>query len=170
MRLSMADPDAQRIAADLIARDGLFLDRCEWDEWLALYTEDCVFWVPAWRNESETVTDPDTEVSLIYHDSRVGLEERVHRVRTGKSVTTMPMPRTAHFVSNLLVTSASAGRIEALSSWQVAIYQPRSATQSTLAERYEHVLTGTPSGWKIASKKVILINDRVPTLVDFYCL
>ena len=72
--------------------------------------EDTVFWVPAWRNESETVEDPDTEVSLIYHDSRKGLEERVHRLRTGKSVTTMPLPRTAHFVSSFLVAEATGRR------------------------------------------------------------
>jgi 3-phenylpropionate/cinnamic acid dioxygenase small subunit len=166
----MPDQDPLRIASELVARDGHLLDRRDWDAWLALYADDCVFWVPAWRNESETVEDPDTEVSLIYHDSRVGLEERVHRVRTGKSVTTMPLPRTAHFASNFLVASATADSIAVHSSWQVLIYQPRSALQYTLAGRCEHTLKDTPAGWKIAAKKVILINDRVPTLVDFYCL
>ena len=155
---------------EVVAREGLLLDRRTWDAWLAMYREDAVFWVPAWRNESETVEDPDTEVSLIYHDSRKGLEERVLRLRTGKSVTTMPLPRTAHFVSGFLVAEATMENIDVHSSWQVVIYQPRSAVQYTLAGRYEHQLVNTGEGWKIAKKKIILINDRVPTLVDFYCL
>lgn len=163
------------VATELVAREGYLLDRRDWDAWLALYTQDTVFWVPAWRNESETVEDPDTEVSLIYHDSRVGLEERVHRLRTGKSVTTMPLPRTAHFVSNFLVGEATpagvaSDRIDVHSSWQVVIYQPRTAVQYTLAGRYEHRLVKSGDVWKIAKKKIVLINDRVPTLVDFYCL
>jgi 3-phenylpropionate/cinnamic acid dioxygenase small subunit len=158
------------IATEVVAREGHLLDRRDWDAWLALYTEAAVFWVPAWRNESETVEDPDTEVSLIYHDSRRGLEERVLRLRTGKSVTAMPLPRTAHFVSSFLLASSGAEAIDLHSSWQVAIYQPRSAIQYTLAGRYEHRLVKDGGGWKIARKKVILINDRVPTLVDFYCL
>lgn len=163
-------PEALLIATEVVAREGHLLDTRDWDGWVALYREDAVFWVPAWRNESETVEDPDTEVSLIYHDSRAGLEERVHRLRTGKSVTTMPLPRTAHFASGFLVAAASAEKIELRSSWQVVVYQPRSAVQYTLAGRCEHQLVKTGGDWKIAKKKIILVNDRVPTLVDFYCL
>jgi 3-phenylpropionate/cinnamic acid dioxygenase small subunit len=168
-------PEPLAVATELVAREGHLLDRRDWDAWLALYTQDAVFWVPAWRNESETVEDPDTEVSLIYHDSRLGLEERVHRLRTGKSVTTMPLPRTAHFSSGFLVAGATpagsaSDRIDLHSSWQVVIYQPRSAVQYTLAGRCEHRLVKSGDAWKIAEKKIILINDRVPTLVDFYCL
>jgi len=159
------------VAADVVVGEGHLLDRRDWDAWLALYREDAVFWVPAWRNESQTVEDPDTEVSLIYHDSRAGLEERVERLRTGKSVTTMPLARTAHLTSNFLLDGAPAADSIALhSSWQVVIYHPRTAAQYTLAGRYEHHLTRSEGVWRIGRKKIVLINDRVPTLVDFYCL
>lgn len=167
----MSDRGPLEIATEMVVREGHLLDARDWDGWLALYREDAVFWVPAWKNESQTVEDPDTEVSLIYHDTRAGLEERVARLRTGKSVTTMPFPRTAHFASNfLLFTAPSADRIALRSSWQVVIYQPRTATQHTLAGHYEHHLTKTEGIWRISRKKIVLINDRVPTLVDFYCL
>ena len=138
---------------------------------LALYREDAVFWVPAWKNESQTVSDPDTEVSLIYHDSRAGLQERVERLRTGKSVTTMPLARTVHFASNfMLAGEPSETSIEVHSSWQVLLYQPRGAAQHTLAGRCEHRLARSGGDWLISRKKVVLINDRVQTLLDFYCL
>lgn len=166
----MPEPGPFDLAAEVVVREGHLLDARDWDGWLGLYADDAVFWVPAWRNESQTVEDPDTEVSLIYHDTRAGLEERVTRLRTGKSVTTMPLPRTAHFASNFLLTAASPDRLELRSSWQVVVYQPRTAVQHTLAGHYEHQLKKTGDGWRISRKKIVLINDRVPTLVDFYCL
>lgn len=159
------------IASELVVREGHLLDSHDWDAWLGLYREDAVFWVPAWRNEAETVQDPDTEVSLIYHDSRVGLEERVLRLRTGKSVTVMPLPRTAHFASNFMLAAApTPERIDLRSSWQVMLYLPRTAAQYLLAGYYEHQLSRSGGVWQISRKKITLINDRVPTLVDFYCL
>ncbi|MDO9714523.1 aromatic-ring-hydroxylating dioxygenase subunit beta, partial [Paracraurococcus lichenis] len=86
--------DASAAVAELLYREGLLLDRQDWDGWLALYLEDAEFWVPAWTTEHTTTTDPARQVSLIYHDSRFGLEERVMRIRTRKSVTAMPLPRT----------------------------------------------------------------------------
>jgi len=38
-------------AAALLYREALSLDRGEWDDWLALFTEDAVFWMPAWRDD-----------------------------------------------------------------------------------------------------------------------
>ena len=34
-----------------------------WDDWLALYTEDCEFWVPAWKSEDTPTADPGAEVA-----------------------------------------------------------------------------------------------------------
>ena len=42
---------------------------------------------------------------LIYISSRVQLEECVSRVRSGRSATSSPLPRTAHAVSNVMVTA-----------------------------------------------------------------
>ena len=62
-------------AAELLYREAHFLDTRLWDDWLGLYTRDAVFWMPSWRNESETTDDPDTELSLIYYAGRANLEE-----------------------------------------------------------------------------------------------
>ncbi len=46
-------------AADVIFSEALAIDERRWDDWLAHFADDCVFWVPAWRSESELTTDPD---------------------------------------------------------------------------------------------------------------
>ena len=76
-RLELLD-QAQRLLFDEAAA----LDQRRWDDWLALYTEDCEFWVPAWKSEDVPTGDPGSEVSLVYYDSRAGLEERVWRIRS----------------------------------------------------------------------------------------
>ncbi len=168
----MADPETREVAADILYREGLYLDRRDWDAWLELYSEDAEYWVPAWRNEDQVVEDPDTEVSMIYHASRVSLEERVLRVRSGKSVTTRPLPRTTHFVSNLLAApeSGPAKAIEVTASWMVQLFHPRAARQDTLFGHYQYRLVSQQGRWRIRRKRVVLMNDRIPTLIDFYCL
>lgn len=168
----MIDQKLNAIAAALLYREGLYLDQRKWDQWLGLYTADAEYWVPAWRNEDELVQDPDTEVSMIYHASRVSLEERVLRIRSNKSVTTRPLPRTTHFVSNLLVEKEADGgaAIEATASWSVHLFHPRTARQDILFGHYEYGLVQQGGSWRIGRKKIVLMNDRIPTLIDFYCL
>jgi 3-phenylpropionate/cinnamic acid dioxygenase small subunit len=77
------------------------LDESRWDDWLDLYAEDACFWMPAWKNETETTTDPDTELSLIYYKGRNNLADRVWRVRSGQSVASTPRIRAVHLITNV---------------------------------------------------------------------
>lgn len=167
----MSDTKTTAEAAELLYREALYLDRQEWDAWLALYLPDAEFWVPAWKGEHQPTEDPDRELSLFYYSSRRGLEERVIRVRSGKSITTLPLPRTAHSVGNVIVEATETPEtIAALSTWTVHLYNPKDAKETVLFGRSEHRLRRTGEGWAIARKKVILLNDRIPTLLDFYCI
>ena len=57
---------AQRLLFDEAAA----LDQRRWDDWLALYTPDCEFWVPAWKSEDAPTGDPGAEVSLVISKGR----------------------------------------------------------------------------------------------------
>ncbi len=166
----MADRDPTAIATDLLHREARFLDTQDWDNWLALYAADVEYWVPAWRNEGELVDNVRREVSLIYHPSRAGLEERVLRIRSRKSVTAMPIPRTAHMIGNVLVDAASDDSIDGTASWIVNEYDPRLSKAHALFGRCEFRLRRIDGGWQIARKKTILLNDLIPTVIDFYNL
>ena len=163
---------ARHVVADLLAREGLHLDRKNWQAWLDLYSEDAVFWVPAWKNEDTPTNDPDGEISLIYHDGRYGLEERVARIQSRKSVTAMPLPRTAHLVANVLVGQQETNRIEATASFTVNLFDARTTRTATHFGLYELVLRRRTeaSAFVICYKKVLLMNDRVATNLDFYAI
>src|SRR5271155_2080667 len=66
-------------AATFLFREARHLDKREWDAWVSMYREDAVYWLPAWRDEYETTTDPQTEVSLWVHSKRLGLAYRIAR-------------------------------------------------------------------------------------------
>jgi benzoate/toluate 1,2-dioxygenase beta subunit/2,4,5-trichlorophenoxyacetic acid oxygenase 2 len=106
----------------------------------------------------------------MYHDSRESLAERIVRLRSGRTVTAMPLPRTTHLISGVLAREAGAGRIEASASWTTMIYFPRTSAQHALFGRAEHLLEERDGAWRIRRKKAILMNDRVPAAIDFYCL
>jgi benzoate/toluate 1,2-dioxygenase subunit beta len=153
-------------AEELLYREALLLDRGEWDAWLALYSEDAVFWMPAWRDEAAPISDPDSELSLIYYRGRRNLEERVWRARSGLSVASAPRPRVVHAVTNVLVEPDN--RVSA--SFCTQLYDVRAERTHAFFGRYEYRLRREADAWRIAMKKILLLNDVIPTVVDFYSI
>jgi 3-phenylpropionate/cinnamic acid dioxygenase small subunit len=158
-------------AEELLAREGRYLDTRQWEAWLDLYAEDAVYWVPAWKSEAEPTEDPDSELSLIYYESREWLADRAWRNRSGLSVAATPLWRTAHTVSNVLVEPpARPGEAEVRASWAVHVYDPATARQHVFFGLYEITFRREGEAWRIARKKILLLNDRIPTVLDVYML
>jgi len=82
MRLSRED------VQQFLYREARFLDDKEWQNWLALYAPDVEFWMPSWDDDDQLVTDPQTEISLIWYGNKGGLEDRVFRIGTERSSAT----------------------------------------------------------------------------------
>ena len=91
-------------------REARFLDDKEWDSWLGLYAPNVEFWMPSWDDDDELVTDPRTEISLIWYGNKSGLEDRVFRINTERSsATSLPEPRTSHNISNVEILEQEDG-------------------------------------------------------------
>jgi len=157
-------------AAELLYREALLLDRGEWDAWLELYLPDALFWMPAWRDETSPTEDPDRELSLIYYRGRRSLEDRVWRARSGLSIASAPRPRVVHAVTNVLVTAGAGAAEEAqtTASFTVHLRDVRAERSHVFFGRYEHDLRRVDGSWRIAAKKILLLNDVIPTVIDFY--
>jgi 3-phenylpropionate/cinnamic acid dioxygenase small subunit len=166
----MTDAEWLAVGTQVLYREARLLDARAWDEWLALYAEDCVYWVPAWDSEHELTTDPERELSLIYYASRAGLEDRVWRIRSGKSVASMPLPRTTHMIGNIELLRASTAQMELHSAWTTHVYLTKRKEHRMFFGTAEHTLRRVGDAWLIARKKITLVNDTVPTMVDVYCL
>ena len=162
---------AAEVAATLLYQEALYLDEQRWDEWLGLYLPTARYWVPAWKSEGETTSDPDREISLIYYESRAGLEDRIWRLKSGQSIASNPLRRTAHAVTNVLVGDQTApGEVEVKATFSVGVFDPRGKTSHVFFGRYLYRLTFTEDGWRIGSKTIVLLNDQIPAVADVYML
>lgn len=162
------DAGLEREVAALINREAMLLDRRRWDEWIDLYTEDAVYWVPAWANEEETTTDPDTQLNLIYLRNRGGLEDRVFRIESRDSYASVPLDRTVHLIGNVLVESAGGDTVEATANCIVHVYGKKGA--ATRGSLYDFAFRRVDGGLKIARKKIVFIDDRLEGPIDIYHL
>ncbi len=151
-------------ARDLLHREALLMDSGRYAEWLALFTPDIEFWMPTWRDEVTLSDDPDRELSLIYYRGRRNLEDRIMRLQSGLSVASSPAPRVVHLVSNILVTDAELGAVSA--AFTCHRFDVRMDRADVFFGRYEYRLVPAEAGWSIARKKIILLNDTIPTVVD----
>jgi 3-phenylpropionate/cinnamic acid dioxygenase small subunit len=157
-------------AQAFLYREALLLDEGDYDAWLDLFTHDAVFWMPAWRNESEQTNDPDSELSLIYYQGRSNLEDRVKRIRSGLSVASKVRLRVMHAISNVMVTAQAPGTATVSSCFIVNLVDVRIGRTHAFFGRYEHGLVETEDGWRISRKLIRLLNDVVPTLLDVYSI
>jgi 3-phenylpropionate/cinnamic acid dioxygenase small subunit len=163
--------NAVELATELLYREAFLLDNQRWDEWLALFSDDAEFWVPAWKGEHQPTDNPKREVSLIYYASRAGLEDRVWRARSGKSVASLVLPRTQHAITNILLDAhATQDAMRVFSNWTVQQFLIKDKSVETHFGRYEHTLVAQESTWRITKKKIILFNDYLPAKLDFYNL
>ncbi|MDP6388842.1 MAG: aromatic-ring-hydroxylating dioxygenase subunit beta [Alphaproteobacteria bacterium] len=163
------EPLAQGV--DLLAREAMYIDLQRWDDWIALYTEDAVFWAPAWRTDTEMTGDVGREISLFYFENRAGLEDRVWRIRSGQAPALAPMPRTTHVVTNTVFEDPPTEDAMTLhSAWTCHVYSLRDRSQHAFFGRYEHDLRRVEGAWRIQRKKIILMNDYIPAAIDVFCV
>ena len=158
----------QAEAAAFLYREGLLLDRRDFDGWLDLYTADCLFWMPAWRDDGTQTDDPDRELSLIYYRGRRNLEDRVERIRSPFSVASRVLPRVSHMIGNVLAEAAGEAVVRTDSSFIVSSHDVRTNRSHAYFGRYEHELRLQDGAWKISRKVIRLMNDVVPTMLDVY--
>jgi 3-phenylpropionate/cinnamic acid dioxygenase small subunit len=82
----------------LLEREARLLDQLRFEDWLALYARECIYWVPATPNGG----DPRSEVAVMFDDRR-RLEDRIFRLRTGFAWSQAPLSRTVRLITNVEV-------------------------------------------------------------------
>ncbi|SOE97096.1 benzoate/toluate 1,2-dioxygenase beta subunit [Burkholderia sp. D7] len=149
-----------------IFREARLLDDRSWDEWLECYDPKAVFWMPCWDDADTLVDNPRKHVSLIYYSDRMGLEDRVFRLRSERSGASTPEPRTTHNIANVEILERTEGQIEARFNWHTMNYRHK------LLDHYFgtsfYTLNVSSSGLSILNKKVVLKNDLIHQVIDVY--
>ena len=167
MSLTMENPPTREAIAAFLYREARYLDDKDWDAWLACYAPEAEFWMPAWDDDDRLVTDPQSEISLIYYSHRGGLEDRVFRIRTEKSsATSLPEPRTSHNIANVEVISQCDGETQVRFNWTTHSFRYKAV--DTYFGTSFYTLDTTGDAPVITRKKVVLKNDYIHHVVDIY--
>jgi benzoate/toluate 1,2-dioxygenase beta subunit len=94
---ALTDTETQQRCRMLLEREARLLDQGRFEDWLAMYSAQCIYWIPATPGG-----DPRREVAVAFDDRR-RLEDRVYRLRTGHAWSQAPASRTVRLVSNVEV-------------------------------------------------------------------
>jgi len=143
--------DRQQIE-NFLYREARLMDEHAYDEWLSLWTEDALYWVPC--NDDDI--DPQRHVSIIY-DNRARLEDRIERMKSGAAYAQDPKSRLRRMVSNVEVEEGDNGEVTVYSNFNLT--ELRRGRQDTFAGRTIHKLRPQGASFKIAYKKVLLVNN-----------
>jgi benzoate/toluate 1,2-dioxygenase subunit beta len=158
---------SQHDVEQFLYREARYLDDREFDRWLNCYASDSEFWMPSWDVDDTLVTDPQTEVSLMYYNNRGGLEDRVFRIKTDRSsATSLPEPRTSHNITNVEIVSQDGDRVEVRFNWTTHYYRYQSTDTYYGTSFYSLDVSGPEP--LIKKKKVVLKNDYIHHVVDVY--
>ncbi len=106
------------------------MDEHRYKEWLALWAEDGVYWVPC--NDDDI--DPARHVSIIY-DDRERLQQRIERLMSGAVLAQEPKPRMRRVVSNIEIEAADAAELAVQSNFVLALARARADNRSGPAAR-----------------------------------
>lgn len=165
----MIDLQLQAEVSDIVYREARLIDEQRWEEWIALYCEDAVFWVPAFRMDGSYTEDPKTELNMIYIDNRAGLEARIFRVNTEIALSSTPVPRTTHVVGGVLIDGDDGREVKAYASWQV-VWTNDVRGQQVRAGSYAYRLRRADKGLAIAEKKILILDSTIDGYFDVYAI
>jgi benzoate/toluate 1,2-dioxygenase subunit beta len=135
-------------------REAWLLEQGKFDEWLALMTDDVTYYIPN-RAEASAIADD----AMIAYDDLRALKLHVARMYDKRNPALNPPARVKYFVTNVAVVERSGEETTVRSS--VLLYIVRESDVRHHPISCEYRLRSGADGWKIAYKKVYLLeNDR----------
>jgi 3-phenylpropionate/cinnamic acid dioxygenase small subunit len=147
----------------LLEREARLLDQLRFDEWLAMYAPECIYWVPG----TPGAGDPRREIAISFDDRR-RMEDRIYRLRTGYAWSQAPKSRTVRTISNTEVFATNANSIRMVRS-NFLISEFRVDGTRFLSGWCGHRFVRGADKWLIRVRQVNLIdcdqNLRNPSIV-----
>src|SRR5215831_3306972 len=143
-------------------REAWLLDERKFKEWLGLFTDDVLYFMPRRKNvlrrEAHREVTRLGDLAILEEDKRY-LEMRVARLETGMAWAEDPPSRTRHLFGNLVVEPLNNGEVQAKTAFLV--YRSHLETdQQLFAGSREDILRQVNGAWKVA-KRTILLDANV---------
>jgi 3-phenylpropionate/cinnamic acid dioxygenase small subunit len=145
-------------------REAWLLDERRLGEWLDLFTDDVLYFMPRRKNVRRREADREVtapgDLAVIEDDKRY-LRMRVARLESGMAWAEDPPSRTRHLVGNLVVEPGGHGEVRTKTAFLV--YRSHLETdQQLFAGSREDVLRQVDGAWKVARRTILLDANVLP--------
>ncbi len=136
-----------------LVEEAALLDRGAWEAWIALFTPDGWYWVPA----SPAQSDPFDHVSLFF-ENRPLMRMRAERLQHPRAHGMAAPIRTSRVVGNVQLLGGGEGSADILARSRFHMTEAQDGRQRVFAGTCIHRLAVTEEGLRIRVKRVDLVN------------
>lgn len=141
---------------EYLYREAAMLDRWQLKEWLALFTDDAIYHVPAVGTSPDV--QPDNTLFYIA-DDRQRLHERVTRLAKKSAHAEWPRSRTRHMVTNVLIEELRDTELEVSAAF--AVHRFKNGAADIYVGSYRYRLALAEGQFKIREKRCMLDMDAL---------
>lgn len=155
--------DTHRRLEQFLFDEARLLDERRLSEWLDLWTDDGMYWIPQAHEQSS----PYDHISLAWEDKMMR-EVRVRRASNARNWSQQSVTRTTRLVGNVRAAGLDDdGNLVAHSVFQMTEWHKSQARQQ--AGRITYKLAAHGDSWQIRLKRVDLVNcDAVHGIIEVF--
>lgn len=136
-----------------LLREADLLDERRFEEWEQLFDDDGYYWVPSRAGQD----NPWDEVSIFF-DNKELMRTRITRLRHPRIHVEDPPVRALRLVGGIRLEPQAPAGVDVLVSSKLVMATYRLSEQRIYAARCQHALRIRGPDFKIAWKKVMLVN------------
>ena len=137
----------------LLTRQAALLDAKRWNEWMELFTEDGLYWMPATPEQSDWESQPS-----IFAEDRLLMEVRASRLLHPNAWSQAAQWATQHLLGTTIVEQAGS---DTLSTWTpFQMMEVRRDKVRHFGGSYRHTLVRQQGQWKIRMQRVDMFNAQ----------
>ena len=154
------DSELRHAIEDFLYLEAELLDERRLREWLELFTDDLLYWMPVRHNPVDRPEDLADELSkpgesYYFNDTKETLRVRVERLYAKTAWSEMPPSRTRHPISNIRVKKDDSSEMEVHSNF--IVYRTRmEKDQDIFVGTRKDLLRQVNGQIKIARRTIIL--------------
>jgi len=149
--MPIADRELTTEIEQFLYHEAWLLEEHRFADWLALMTDDIVYYLPNRQEESDVSDD-----AMIARDGMSALRMRVDRVNDPLNPALQPIARTKYFVTNVTILDRGE-EVHVRSSVLLYIVRDRTVRHHPISCRYR--LRSVDGVWHIAFKRVYLLEN-----------
>lgn len=147
------EPALLREVQVLLVQQAAMLDARRWNQWMELFTDDGVYWMPAAPEQTDWASQ-----ASIFAEDKLLMEVRANRLLHPNAWSQAAQWATHHLIGTVIVEQASAGALSTYTPFQMM--EVRRDKVRHFGGSYRHHWVHEGGQWKIRLQRVDMFNAQ----------